>query len=86
MTIRVTVVLPGNDLDTKEVFINQFLYELCLIKFKNTQGVRAKVLDACLTFQPSMGCLSQYVTTSLLKEIANKELIDAYCAKVEGCL
>jgi len=86
MTIRVTVVLPGNDLDTKDVFINQFLYELCLIKFKNTQGVRAKVLDACLTFDPVMGSLDQHVATCLIKEVANNELIDAYSAKVEGCL
>ena len=86
MTIRVTVVLPGNGINTKDVFINFFLYELCLIKFKNTRGVSAKVLDACLTFDPVMGSLDQHVTTCLIKEVANKDLIDAHSAKVEGFL
>ena len=63
MTIRVTVVLPGNELETKDVFINAFLYELCLIKFKTVQG---------------MGSLDHHVTACLIKEVASKDLIDAY--------
>lgn len=78
MTIRVTVVLPGNELETKDVFINAFLYELCLIKLKTVQGIRDKVLDACLTFDPVMGSLDQHVTACLLKEVASKDLIEAY--------